>query len=100
MSITGNTKLIILVHFLTSGFIVLRCLSPGGLLFLLSRFSPFIYHAFIVAQIYFPAKKIIFNSLYVTVSHLQSMTTSTQTILNNVLELVHPLPLHIFSIFF
>ena len=48
MSITGNTKLIILAHFLTSGFIVSQCLSPGGLLFLLSRFGPFIYHCCLI----------------------------------------------------
>lgn len=44
-----NSKVFILIHYLTSGFIVLQCLSPGGLLFFLSRFSSFIYHAFIAA---------------------------------------------------
>lgn len=42
------------------------------------------------------AKKTIHNNLCVTVSHLQSVTISIQSILSNVLESVYPLPLHIF----
>lgn len=104
LTMSINSKVIILVHYLTSGFIVSRCLSPGGLLFSLSRFNPFIYHAFIAAESIFQsilcAKKTIHYSFWVTVSHLQSKTISIQTTLNNILELVHPLPLHRVSIFF
>lgn len=97
-----NSKVIILVHYLTRGFTVSQYLSPGGLLFFLSRFSPFTYHVLLefTFQSILCAKKSIHYSFCVTVSHLQAKTISIQTILNNILELVHPLPLHTVSIFF
>lgn len=90
-----NTKLIILAHYLAKGFILSGHLPQEGLQFVLRRFSPFIYHAFTAAWIHFPL--II---AYVWLSHCQPMIISIQTILNDVLELIHPWPLHTFYIFF
>lgn len=104
LTMSINSKVIILVHYLTSCFIVSQCLSPGDFCFS----SVDLVHLFItpslllesIFQSILCAKKTIHYSFCVTVSHLQSKTISIQTILNNILELVHPLPLHIVAIFF